>query len=106
MVPPGKDTTEGPCHLGEKILDNEKLDNQHDPPLQTHRPITEIISTDNLTIVSDNTPHLPNLPSLISLDLNTLKGSSGELAIDYFQMIRNNNQVKDKYKSRIDNGEK
>ena len=37
-------------------LDNNQLDNQHDPPLQTHRPIPEIINTGNLTIVSDITP--------------------------------------------------
>ena len=32
MVPPGKEDTEGPCHLEKKIrLDDEQLDNQHDP---------------------------------------------------------------------------
>ena len=51
-------------------------------------------------------PPPPNITSVISLDLNTYKGSADELAIDYFQMIRNNNQVKDKYKTRIDKVEK
>ena len=37
--------------------------------------------------------------------MNTSEGAAGELDIDYFQMIRNNNQVKDKYKARIDKGE-
>ena len=86
-------------------LDNEQLDNQHDPPLQTHRTIPASISTDNFTIVSDIKPP-PNITSVLSLDLNTSEGSAGELAIDYFQMIQNNNQVKDKYKARIDKGEK
>ena len=48
----------------------------------------------------------PNLPSVLSLDLNTRKGAAGELATDYFQMIRNKDQVIDKYKARIDKGEK
>ena len=38
--------------------------------------------------------------------MNTSEGAAGELDIDYFQMIHNNNQVKDKYKARIDKGEK
>ena len=56
MVPPGQESTEGPYHLGKKLrLDNEKIDNQQDPPLRTHLPIPEIISTDNLTIFGDIT---------------------------------------------------
>ena len=56
MVPPRKETTEGPCHIEKKMrLYNEQLDNQHDLPLQTHRPIPESISTDKLTIVNDIT---------------------------------------------------
>ena len=59
MVPPGHEATEGPCHLEKKMrLYNEQLDNQHDLPLQTHRPIPASISTDNLKIVSDITPPL------------------------------------------------
>ena len=38
--------------------------------------------------------------------MNISEGADGELTIDYFQMIRNKNKVKDKYKSRIDKGEK
>ena len=38
--------------------------------------------------------------------MNTPDGADGELSIDYFQIIRNNNQVKDKYKARINKGEK
>ena len=39
-----------PIILKTKIrLDNEQLDNQYDPPLQTHRPIPASISTDKLT---------------------------------------------------------
>ena len=38
--------------------------------------------------------------------MNTYEGASDELAIDYFQMIRNKYQVKDKYKARIDKGKK
>ena len=45
-----------PVILKKIRLDNEKLDNQHDLPLRTHRPILASISTDNLTIVSDITP--------------------------------------------------
>ena len=58
----------------------------------------------NLTIFSELNPPLTptNVPSVLALDLNTPKGAAGELAIDYFQMIRNNNKVKDKYKARID----
>ena len=49
-----------PVMLKTKIrLDNEKLDNQHEPPLRTHHPILSIIITDNLTIVSDITPPSP-----------------------------------------------
>ena len=93
MVPPGHEATEGPCNLEKKIrLDNEQLENQNDPPLQTHRHIPASIITDNLTIVSDITPPL-NLPSVLSLDLNISGGAAGKLAIDYFQMIRNSNQV-------------
>ena len=43
---------------------------------------------------------------MLSLDLNTPEGAAGELDIDYFHMIQKNDQVKDKYKSRIDKGEK
>ena len=43
-----------------------------------------------------------NIPSVLSLDLNTYEGAAGELDIDYFRMIRNKNKVKDKYKARID----
>ena len=95
-----------PVILKTKIsLDNEQLENQHDPPLRTHRPIPASISTDNLKIVSDITPP-PNLPSVLSLNMNTPEGAASELAIDYFQMILKNNQVKDKYKARMDKGEK
>ena len=38
--------------------------------------------------------------------MNISEEAAGELAIDYLQMICNNNQVKDKYKARIDKGEK
>ena len=38
--------------------------------------------------------------------MNKPEVADGELTIDYFQMIRNNNQVKDKDKARIDIGEK
>ena len=38
--------------------------------------------------------------------MNIYEGAARELAIDYFQMIRNNYQVKGKYKARIDQGEK
>ena len=48
----------------------------------------------------------PNISLVISLDLNTSKVAYGDLTIDYFQMIRNNNQVKDKYNKIIDKGEK
>ena len=37
-------------------LENEQLDNQYDPLLQTHRPIPASIGTDNLTIVIDINP--------------------------------------------------
>ena len=86
-------------------LDNEKLENQHDPPLQTHCPIPESISTENLKIVSDITPS-PNITLLIYLDPNTSKGASGGCAIGYFQMIRNNSKEKDNYKERINKGKK
>ena len=34
MFSPGQEDTEVPCHLENKIsLDNQKLDNQHDPKL-------------------------------------------------------------------------
>ena len=81
------------------------LINQHDPPLQTHCPIPASISTDNLTIVSD-IRSLPNLPSVLSLDLNKSEGAAGEQAIDYLQMMHNSNQAKDKYKARITKGKK
>ena len=42
-----------------------------------------------------------NPPSVLYLDLNTSEGASSEIATDYFQMIRNKNQVDDKYKARI-----
>ena len=49
-----------PVILKTKIrLGNEQLENQHDPPLRTHRPILASIITDNLTIVSDITPPPP-----------------------------------------------
>ena len=51
-------------------------------------------------------PPSHNLPSLLSLDLNTSEGESGELSIDYLQIICNNNQVKDKYKAGINKVEK
>ena len=38
--------------------------------------------------------------------MNTPEGEASELAIDYFQMILKNNQVKDKYKAIINKGEK
>ena len=104
MVITGQEATEGLCHL-EKKLDNQQLDNQHNQPLQTNSYIPESISTDNLKITSELT-NTPNLPSVISLDLNTSEGSADELATDYFQKIRNNNQVKDKYKARINKGKK
>ena len=47
-------------------------------------------------------PPPPNPPSVISIDLNTSEGAASDLAIDYFQIICNNNQVKDNYKVRID----
>ena len=82
------------------------LTNQYDLPLRTHCPILASISTDNFTVVIDITPPPPpNIPSLISLDMITSEGSADELDMDYFYMIRNNNQVKDKYKARIDKGE-
>ena len=80
MVPTGQEATEDPVILKKISLDNEQLDNQHDPPLRTHRPIPAGISTDNLIIVSDITPPPPNLPSVISLDMNTSEGASGEPA--------------------------
>ena len=104
IVPPGQEDTEGPCHIEKSRLDNEQLENQHGLRLQTRRPIPASISTDNLTIVSDTTP--PNIPSVNYLDMNTSEGAAGELATDYFQMIQNNNQVKDKYKARLEQGEK
>ena len=66
--------------------------------------IPESISTDKLTIVSEIT-YTPNLRSVLSIDLNISKGEADELATDYLQMIRKNDQVKDKYKVRIDKGE-
>ena len=85
-----------PVMLETKIrLGDEKLDNQHEPTLQTNSPIPESIITDKFTIVSEITS-CPNLPSVISLDLNIYKGSAGEIATDYFQMIQNNDQVKDR----------
>ena len=47
----------------------------------------------------------PNITSLISIDLNTSELAAGDPATDYFQMIQDNDQMKDKYKSRIDEGE-
>ena len=38
--------------------------------------------------------------------MNPYKGAAGELTTDHFQMIRNIDQVKDKYKARINEGEK
>ena len=38
--------------------------------------------------------------------MNTSEVALGELAIYFFQIIRNNNQVKDKHKARINKGEK
>ena len=64
-------------------LDNEQLDNQHDPLLYTKPTIPASISTDDLTIFSELTPP-PNILSIISLDMNTSKGSASELATDYF----------------------
>ena len=88
-------------------MENEQLDNQYYPTLQNHRSIPASISTDNVTTVSDITPPSTlNLSSVLSLDLNSFKGASGELGIDYLQMIQNNDQVKDKYKARIIKGEK
>ena len=58
-----------------------------------------------MKIASDINPS-PSVPPLLYLDPNTPKGASGELATDYFQMIRNNDQVKDKYKARINKVEK
>ena len=84
-------------------LDNKQLDNQHDPPLQTNPPIPSIIGTDNFKINIEILPP-PNIPSVISLDLNTSKGADGELATYYFQMILNNYQVKDNCKAIIDKG--
>ena len=55
--------------------------------------------------ITSELTNTPNLPSVISLDLNTSEGSADELATDYFQIIRNNNQVKGNYKARIDKGE-
>ena len=95
-----------PVILKTKIrLENDQLDNKNDLPLRTNPPIPESIITDKLTIIIDLTLPL-NLPSLLSLDLNTYEGAADKLAIDYFQMIRNNNKVKDKYKAIIDKGEK
>ena len=48
----------------------------------------------------------PNLPSVLSFDLNKYEEAAGELSVDYLQMIRNKNQVKDNYKTIIDKGEK
>ena len=84
-------------------LDDEKRFNQHDPPLRTNPQIPASISTDDLTIISKlNLP--PNLPPVISLDMDTSEGAVGELSTDYFHIIQNNDQVKDKYKARIDKG--
>ena len=41
----------------EKRLDNEQIDNQHNPSLQTNHAIPTIIRTNNLTIVSEPNPH-------------------------------------------------
>ena len=38
--------------------------------------------------------------------MNKSEGSAGKISIDYFQMIQNNDQVKEKYKARIDKGKK
>ena len=73
-----------PVILKTKIrLDNEQLDNKNDLPLRTNPPIPESIITDKLTIIIDLTLPL-NLPSLLSLDLNTYEGAADKLAIDYF----------------------
>ena len=88
----------------EKIrLDDEQPGNQREPTLQTNHPIPACISTYNLKIVIEITS-LPNLPSALSLDLNTSEVSDSELATDYFHMIQKNDQVKDKYKKRIEKG--
>ena len=77
MVPPVQEATEGPCHLEKKKwLDNEQLDNQHDPPLLKNPPTLASINTDNLKIISELTTP-PNLPSVLSLDLNTSEGAAG-----------------------------
>ena len=88
MVPTGQKATERPRHI-KKRLDDNQLDNQHEPPLRTHHPIPASIITDNLIIISElNLPR--NLPSLLSFDINAPEEASGELATDYLQMIRNN----------------
>ena len=87
------------------ILDDEKLNNQDGLSSRSNPPIPKHIITANLTNVSELTSS-PNLPSKLSSDLNTPKGAYFELTSDYFQMIQNNDQVKDKYKVRIDKGKK
>ena len=71
MVPTGQEATERPRHI-KKRLDDNQLDNQHEPPLRTNSSTPASISTDNLTIFSELTTP-PNLPSIISLDTNTSK---------------------------------
>ena len=51
-----------------------------------------------LSVIS---PYPPNISSVLSLDMNTPEGAAGKIVIDYFQKIRSNDQVKDKYKARI-----
>ena len=85
-------------------MDDEKLNNQDDLSSRSNPPIPKHIITANLKNVSELTSS-PNLPSKLSSDLNTPKGAYFELTPDYFQMIQNNDQVKDKYKERIDKSE-
>ena len=93
-----------PVILKSKVrVDNEQVDNQYDPPFRTNSPILSSISTDDFTIVSELSPP-PNITSVLALDMDTSEGSSSELYIDYFQRIQNNDQVKYKYKARIDKG--
>ena len=38
--------------------------------------------------------------------MNTYKGTAGGISTGYFQMIKKNDQVKDKFMARIDKGKK
>ena len=70
-----------PAILKTKImLDNEQLNNQHDPTLQNHRSISSIIRTDNLKIVSDITPPT-NTQSVLSFNLNKSEGADENLLL-------------------------